>query len=453
MTVKKWYSISIIVTVCILLNYAGKAFANHYQLPLWLDSTGTVITAYLLGPACGAIVGASVNIIYGFQHPVSFAYALTNIAIGVIVGLSSRKKRFDTLFGTFTASVLVTLAAVAISTPLNAICASGFTGNLWGDGVIEYLQELHLPKLLCSITGEFYVDFLDKTLTLLVLYIALKCLIKLHRRPTLLPAALLLTGLGMAQAPMNAQSAAFAPREDFNAYVQTVYSSDNGLPCGEANDIVQTSNGILWIGTYAGLYRHNGSEFRWMNEYTSVRSVNCLYVDEEGRLWIGTNDTGLSICIGDKIVNVLDSASGLPSNSVRKIVKGADGFYYIGTSMGMIAVSLNSGLLTHPVNTELGYTASLSADKRGNVAVITSDGKLSILRNRERILFDELASGKEMYNTCAFADDNTLYVGTTENHIYSFELTEHALIKRDERSCGTLSYLNRLYFYRNKLFV
>ncbi len=58
-----------------------------------------------------------------------------------------------------------------------------------------------------------------------------------------------------------------------------------------ANDIVQTNDGVLWIGTYGGLYRYNGSEFRWVDEYESVKTVNCLYTDE-GRLWVGTNDSG-----------------------------------------------------------------------------------------------------------------------------------------------------------------
>ena len=93
---------------------------------------------------------------------------------------------------------------------------------------------------------------------------------------------------------------------NYNDYVKTVFSKSNGLPCGEANDIAMTNDGILWIGTYAGLYRYNGKEFRRMSEFDSVRNVNCLYVDEEGRLWIGTNDNGLSIMIYEKIVNVID---------------------------------------------------------------------------------------------------------------------------------------------------
>ena len=74
---------------------------------------------------------------------------------------------------------------------------------------------------------------------------------------------------------------------------------------GCANDIVQTNDGVLWIGTYGGLYRYNGSEFRWVDEYESVKTVNCLYTDEEGRLWVGTNDSGVSIFINESIANVV----------------------------------------------------------------------------------------------------------------------------------------------------
>ena len=131
---------------------------------------------------------------------------------------------------------------------------------------------------------------------------------------------------------------------DYNDYVQAVFSSSNGLPCGEANDIAETHDGILWVGTYAGLYRYNGNEFRWISGYDSVRNVNCLYVDEEGRLWIGTNDNGLSIAIDESVVNVIDDRKGLPSNSVKAIVRDSEGYYYIGTTSSMQVLTLNSGL-------------------------------------------------------------------------------------------------------------
>lgn len=130
--------------------------------------------------------------------------------------------------------------------------------------------------------------------------------------------------------------------EDSGGYVETIYSRENGLSCGEANDITETSDGILWIGTYAGLYRYNGKEFKLMRDFDSVRNVNCLYVDDADRLFIGTNDSGVSVSKQETVVDVMNEAEGLDANSVRAIVKSSDGNYYIGTSGNLQIFHLKS---------------------------------------------------------------------------------------------------------------
>ena len=40
-------------------------------------------------------------------------------------------------------------------------------------------------------------------------------------------------------------------------YVLTLYNDQNGLPTGEANTVLQTSDGYIWIGSYGGLIRHS----------------------------------------------------------------------------------------------------------------------------------------------------------------------------------------------------
>ena len=159
-------------------------------------------------------------------------------------------------------------------------------------------------------------------------------------------------------------------------YSARVYDNTNGLPTSEANDIAQTNDGVLWIGTYAGLYRYNGREFRWIDNYESVKNVNCLYVDEEGRLWIGTNDNGLSIVIREKVVNVLDQSGGLPSNSVRSIVRASDGYYYVGTSGSMQILVMNNGMKAVDTLSEVNYAESITADENGYAAAVSSDGTL-----------------------------------------------------------------------------
>ena len=44
------------------------------------------------------------------------------------------------------------------------------------------------------------------------------------------------------------------------AYVRTVFDQTNGLPTDEANAVLQTREGYLWVGSYGGLLRFDLSE-------------------------------------------------------------------------------------------------------------------------------------------------------------------------------------------------
>ena len=43
MKVKRWYTIMLFVAACLAVNCAGKFMALGLQLPLWLDSFGTLL--------------------------------------------------------------------------------------------------------------------------------------------------------------------------------------------------------------------------------------------------------------------------------------------------------------------------------------------------------------------------------------------------------------------------
>ena len=453
---KRWktWQISLFVVFCMLINYGGRVLAARFSLPLWLDAFGTVLCAYAGGPVCGAIVGLASNLIYGMMNGISYIYALTSVAMGLIVGFWARRKKLNTFFDTMTVAAIVAVAAVIISVPLNMIFYDGSTGNLWGNGVIGFFRERNLPLLLCRILGQFYVEFLDKLLTLVLLFVAVR-LVRLARRGgarrqgaqrvAALALALALA-LGAALAAPVARAEEDAEAIDYNDYVQTVYNSNNGLPCGEANDIAQTNDGILWIGTYAGLYRYNGREFRWMDGYESVRNVNCLYVDEEGRLWIGTNDNGLSICINERISNVVDQSKGLPSNSVRSIIQSSDGYYYVGTTSSMQILTLKNGLRRVNTLREVNYADKIAADDAGHVAAVTSDGRLFLMQKGVIQSSLQLPEGEELFNSVCFDPDGVLLAGTSTNHIYVFEVDEGWFDEKTVRTCEGLKNINDLYY-------
>lgn len=149
MSEKKWYKISLFVGICILINYAGKIFAQNLQLPLFLDSFGTVVAAYVLGPLCGAMVGMTVNIIYGILYSWTYIfYAVVSAIVAVTVGICARKGYLKNLFGTLSISFLTTILSVVLSVPFNYMYFDGYTNNKWGDGVINALERMGFNPII-----------------------------------------------------------------------------------------------------------------------------------------------------------------------------------------------------------------------------------------------------------------------------------------------------------------
>jgi len=463
-----------------MINFLGKFMAERLHLPLWLDSFGTLLMAYVLGPICGAIVGAAGNIIYGFINPVAFAYSITSISIALVVGYFAKFGWLKNLFKTMSLSVMVTGVCVIISCILNNIFYKGMTSNLWGDGIIEMLKNWGIPKPICFLMGEFYVDFVDKVIMLGALYLFIR--LYRHLKPHL-PDFLLLkenSGAEKNRIPTEAvdlksfktiigllfaftlfagaSQPAYAKNRNFNAYIKTIYNNTNGLPGGEANDIASSSDGILWIGTYAGLYRHNGKEFRLMNEYDSIKTVRCLFVDADGRLFVGTNDNGFSIVINEEITNVITKKNGLPSDSIRCITCASDGLYYVGTSDDLVVIEINDGIRIKSIIPEVNSALRVAADNNGNVAAVTSLGKLVLLRNSKVTAINN----SEKFISVAFSEDGKLYASTESNHIFVYsinqkEATDSAytdeLIHIETISCGSMKHINSLVFNEELLFI
>ena len=436
---------SLQILVCLFLNWAGNRIISGLNWPVWLDSIGTVLAAWVMGPWCGAVVGATSNLLVHALYRLPWYYSLISILIAVIVGYASRMKKLETLLDVITTGAVMAVIVAAASYPISLILKNGDTGNTWSNAVIAFLGEAGVPVWISLFIGELYVEVPDKVLIMIILYLFIR-MVKLIRvkisgrnskadppekngtsaaaRAT---ALLLAAGLGLSGAVMAADARAEEATEytevNYNDYVQTIYSSTNGLPCGEANDIAMTGDGIMWIGTYAGLYRYNGREFRWMDNFDSVRNVNCLYVDEEGRLWIGTNDNGLSIVINGQVVNVIDQSMGLPTNAVKDIVRSSDGYYYIGTTGSMQILTLNSGLKKLNTLSEVAYTEDLAADNRGNAAAVTNDGTLFLMQEGQIVSSRQLPERQTVFRSCVFDNDGYLLAATSGNEIYRFDVS------------------------------
>ncbi|MFI3250053.1 MAG: two-component regulator propeller domain-containing protein, partial [Eubacteriales bacterium] len=121
-------------------------------------------------------------------------------------------------------------------------------------------------------------------------------------------------------------------------YFDVLYNAFNGLPTSEANDVVQTPDGTIWIGSYSSLVRYDGKEFISYKDTLGLTSILCLFLDDQDRLWIGTNNNGVVMYENDEF-HYLSESQTLPSYSTRSISQLADGTILVGTALGMYSIS------------------------------------------------------------------------------------------------------------------
>ncbi len=93
------------------------------------------------------------------------------------------------------------------------------------------------------------------------------------------------------------------PRKSPSQYILRHWNTEDGLNSESTNDILQSSNGYIWIATYNGLHRFDGRDFTIFNNQNSqIPSSNVLRLsaDSKNRVWIGTLH-GLAVWDHDSI--------------------------------------------------------------------------------------------------------------------------------------------------------
>src|SRR5271169_6323836 len=84
---------------------------------------------------------------------------------------------------------------------------------------------------------------------------------------------------------------ALDPDQPAASYLRSNFTAQDGLINDVVNAIVQTRNGLVWLGTGAGLMSFNGHRFlsiQVRNWVVEGRPVEALAVTPDGDLWVGS---------------------------------------------------------------------------------------------------------------------------------------------------------------------
>jgi len=158
-------------------------------------------------------------------------------------------------------------------------------------------------------------------------------------------------------------------------------------------------NNILWIGTYAGVFGYNGSDFTIINDETlgldittEPLHIRSLLEDSKGRLWIGNNGIGVLLKEGGTIINFSEKNNLIHPTSSRRGDKSLPGtlehvFTITEDSQGNIWFGdRDTGVWKYDGKTMINYTKkdglindfaqSIYEDKNGELWFGMADGNI-----------------------------------------------------------------------------
>jgi signal transduction histidine kinase/ligand-binding sensor domain-containing protein len=142
--------------------------------------------------------------------------------------------------------------------------------------------------------------------------------------------------LAVARTPAMAQTRALIEPPEFAV---DRWTTRDGLPQNSVNAIAQTPDGYLWLGTFGGLARFDGSTFTVAERVDSsgrhVDRILALAVGPDSALWVGT-ETGL-LRYHHGSFTAYTTAQGLADNEIAVLHVDRRGILWVGMSRGGIA--------------------------------------------------------------------------------------------------------------------
>ncbi len=221
-----------------------------------------------------------------------------------------------------------------------------------------------------------------------------------------------------------------------------VFNEENGLLSGEANAVLQTRNGYLWIGSYSGLIRYDGSVMQDFSDRLDNSAIRALFEGSDGTLYIGTNGAGAYMLRGGDWTRIL-SGDGSSFLSIRGFAEGPDGTVYAASTSGMAKLADAELIPCACPEPENARFTGAAADGRGNIWAVSDSGGLFVFSDGGFIAgysSGELFGSGGVSAVCSDGSEN-IYVGFTDERIVkltyapdtvpedpgSFARTEYAL--------------------------
>lgn len=165
-----------LIPVAIVLNIVVGQIAGALNLPVFLDSIGTMLVALLAGPWVAGLTGLLSNLIWGLiSSPTAAAFAPVAMVIGLVAGLLARIGLFRHWWQAVISGAIIAVALSFVAVPIRVYLFGGVTGS-GADFFTGYLLAVGRDLFGAVLITVISSNLLDKIVTAVLAWLIVKSL-------------------------------------------------------------------------------------------------------------------------------------------------------------------------------------------------------------------------------------------------------------------------------------
>lgn len=182
-TAAYWACAIALIVFGLLLNIVPAKIALYFELPVFLDSIGTILVAMLGGTLPAVIVGFFSNAFNGLSDITTLYYGIISILIGVAATLFQQRKFFVSVPKIIVSILVFTL----LGGGLGSILTYFLYGYNFGEGIsapfaTAIYENLGWTKFFSQLTADIIIDILDKTIVVATAVISYRFIDEHYKR-------------------------------------------------------------------------------------------------------------------------------------------------------------------------------------------------------------------------------------------------------------------------------
>ena len=164
---------SLLIPVAVAINFAGFGIVKLLQVPIFLDSIGTVFISLIAGPWVGVATAVITSLITGSFSPEYLAFMPVAIVMALGMGFLGKFRMKSLLIKTIICALCLVATAIIVSAPIIVLVYGGNTGNATA-GVTAFFLATGQNICTAVFSTNLVTETTDKIITTVVAMLIIK---------------------------------------------------------------------------------------------------------------------------------------------------------------------------------------------------------------------------------------------------------------------------------------